>query len=433
MSWANSLLTIAIVFSCLQAHAENRMYMFGGAGEPAGADNQFFGNFTSLSSYAETNNWNSQTLFGGDPAQDLARLQAATKLPAYSFSSQNLANALKQINHDANTGALTSKDKVLIVIDTHGSPMVTRDGHSLSCSDGVCSPQQLKKLIKNLESKNIPTAIVDLSCYSGNSQKLASDKTCVVSATRSDDVALATFAQNFISKMKPGKSLEEVFLQARSSSSTAGYPQISSPAGKSTEDIITTLSANSRYCAAMNICQVKANKQKNCQNYKSSSLDLVQNTQRAQEKTWAQDYITASQSFQRLNQEYQNLQKNYLKYASRVVTGDNNSTISWEALSDYQSAQDFKQLQNYPEIYNQYYQLQKSNPDYKKMLDLKARLQTLSQNNQLFNDNGHPTSENALITAARKSQEAEQKLYDKVYRNQTARSGQPNPCASFKL
>lgn len=73
---------------------------------------------------------------------------------------------------------------------------------------------------------------MDFSCHSGNTLALANDKTCVISAAGNDHFSYTGFASDFLKRMKPGASLEQIFLETRFNSPDTSYPMISTPAGQ---------------------------------------------------------------------------------------------------------------------------------------------------------------------------------------------------------
>jgi hypothetical protein len=127
-------------------------------------------------------------------------------------------------------------EQLMIFIDTHGASSDDKSTtHKVSTSDesgeAFVNLDELKKLQILAKEKKVKMAIIDMSCHSGSTLNLADDNTCVISSTGPNHYGYALSSENFASKMKKGKNLEEIFLEARAQDSSSGLPMISTAAG----------------------------------------------------------------------------------------------------------------------------------------------------------------------------------------------------------
>jgi hypothetical protein len=162
-----------------------------------------------------------------------------------SFTKNNYNVIIKNYEEQIKSGQMKAGDQLMLMIDTHGA--VNSPGESThqiatgSASDHLdlnnlagstnVSMDALKNLTVLARQKGIKLAIIDFSCHSGNSLSLANENTCVISSTGTTHFGYNTFSENFIDKMKRGKSLEDVFLDTRKSTTDNSYPMISTPEG----------------------------------------------------------------------------------------------------------------------------------------------------------------------------------------------------------
>src|SRR5690606_13783194 len=158
-------------------------------------------------------------------------------------------------------GQIKSGDQILLMISSHGSERVgnqkthyisTTDNHKQGVSnyrtlDGssTVSLDRLERLTQLAESKGIKLGILDFSCHSGVTQKLANKNTCVISSTGPEHYSWggtnSTFAAKFTESMRSGRSLEDVFLEAVKNKRDTGYPMISSPIGQEIQETMYPL------------------------------------------------------------------------------------------------------------------------------------------------------------------------------------------------
>jgi hypothetical protein len=158
------------------------------------------------------------------------------------FTSKNYQLILESIKMKMQTGALTSKDHLLIEFVTHGAEKKAANkgiGHTITTTDGKVEMDLLKEITKLAKLKNIDMAIVDQSCFSGATLSLANENVCVISGSGEFNEGWngETFSARFSKNLKKGLSLEEVFLESRSTYSDymmETNPEISTPEGLQT-------------------------------------------------------------------------------------------------------------------------------------------------------------------------------------------------------
>lgn len=168
------------------------------------------------------------------------------------FTLKNYEDMIKEAIRKIKTGETKAGEKVLVIVDTHGGendsplPRSTKKDkiekgryitHTISLAGGPeaedknvikgSSMDLLVELADLAEEKNINLGIVDMSCHSGLSLPIANKNTCVVSSTGTNHYGYGTFAVAFYEEMKTGKTMEEVYLKARSKSMDFGFPMIS--------------------------------------------------------------------------------------------------------------------------------------------------------------------------------------------------------------
>lgn len=247
-----SIVTLLICLGlALPLRAENYLSYLGGGGEPkASATTMFDDNLKDLNTFSNENkNWNLELKFNGghsatEALMSLGFQSASNKKP---FEKSSLKETIEAYTREINSGKIKSGDQLLVMINSHGgaatdaskSHLITAGAsedvlntQTLKGATGVVNLDQLQELITLANSKGIKLGIVDFSCHSGNTLKLANEKTCVISAAGSEHFAHTVFASDFTKNMKPGRSLEQIFLETRLNTLDTSYPMISTAAGQ---------------------------------------------------------------------------------------------------------------------------------------------------------------------------------------------------------
>lgn len=259
------IISLFILLSCsipVGYSAEKALYFLGGGGEPKGPTTIFDGHMRTISQFVNQNTgrWTSSHSFNGGHEKTEKELQANFKSSRSlgNFTEPNVLNAIREMELKIESGKLKSGDQLLLVLDTHGATKEKNEKtHSISFSFGeardlktlsgasTISMDRLAKLSFLASEKGVKLAIVDLSCFSGNSLALANKNTCVISASGANHFSYVeskgpykTFGGRFLEAMKPGSNLEDIFLKARVDSTYADFPSISTENGLMVNDHI---------------------------------------------------------------------------------------------------------------------------------------------------------------------------------------------------
>jgi hypothetical protein len=236
--------------------------LMGGGGEPAGPTT-IFDNF--LGHLGRTNpkmSWTPTISFnGGHSATEALLAEKFPRSPSKPFTTSQYEDMIKDYEDKIKSGEIKSGEQLLLMFQTHGSEGIPpNQTHFISAGVGAVSDystlkgsntvslDRLKSLVSLAESKGVKLGIVDMSCHSGMSLSLASDKTCVVTSTGPKHFSYgnqdSVFSSAFARDLKPGMSLEEAYLEGRRNSFDSGFPMISSETGKTIQDRLYPLISN---------------------------------------------------------------------------------------------------------------------------------------------------------------------------------------------
>lgn len=250
------LLTLTLSHSVYSA---SHMLLIGGGGESNKKTTIFDNELQNATNFIGRSNWQSRISFNGghSETEKIAQTFAAKSGGRNTnFTAENYEALITEYERKIQAGQIKSGDQLLIMISSHGSQqMSNHKTHLVSTSapekqgiadystlagTGTVSLDRLENLTKLAESKGIKLGILDFSCHSGLSQKLANKNTCVISSTGPKHFAWGgtpqTFAAKFTENMRSGRSLEDVFLQALKDKSETSFPMISSNLGKEIQD-----------------------------------------------------------------------------------------------------------------------------------------------------------------------------------------------------
>jgi hypothetical protein len=247
--------------------AEKKLVIMGGGGEPAGSTTIFDGKLGLVSNFTNSKNskWNVSHNFNGGHAttESILSTRFQNSKDLGDFTEVNFKKNIAELVRQIEVGELKAGDQLMVFIDSHGA--VNRGNeksHSIAMSYGaateltnlsgakVSSVDSLEELVKIANNNGIKLALLDFSCFSGNTLKLASANTCVISGSgekqysyaeirKADDTSKAsTFGAKFFQNMKAGKNLEELFIDAREDTISADFPMISTETGKLVNELI---------------------------------------------------------------------------------------------------------------------------------------------------------------------------------------------------
>ncbi|MBY0518237.1 MAG: hypothetical protein K2P81_15110 [Bacteriovoracaceae bacterium] len=249
-----SLRILLLLLFSFSSHAQNNyMMMIGGGGEPKDIETTIFDNDLKETTrfIKQTPSWNTEISFNGGHSKTEEILKTLPQ-PSTPFTMASFNALVKSYEDKIKFGQIKAGDQLMIHINTHGAqggqPYKT---HLVSTAEGALenydtlgghtvSLDNLQNLAKLAEQKGIKLAVIDLSCHSGSIIPLANSKTCVITGTGPNHYGYGgggtTFSGVFNSKLKKGKSLEDVFLDARSDYKDTSFPMISSPQGISVQN-----------------------------------------------------------------------------------------------------------------------------------------------------------------------------------------------------
>ncbi|MDD4976455.1 MAG: hypothetical protein PHY93_19005 [Bacteriovorax sp.] len=474
------------------AFAERKLVMMGGGGEPEGSTTIFDTALGNLSQYMGKSNWGEVTLnFNGGHGTTESILQNQfTTNNKNSFTEETWKHTIENYEAQLKSGQLKEGDQLLVMIDTHGGlsrdyqnetthPIAigrTRSSLDLNNLNGSTqvSMDDLKNLTTLAKEKGIKLGIIDLSCHSGNSLALANENTCVISATGPNHFAYTDFAENFMANMKDGKSLEDVFLETRRSSSNKAFPMISTSEGESikrelyqgltpylydTYKVSEASSKLSTYLEAStdaNRC-VRQNEYEKLQK-KISDLEKSSNLT-------IKTIIPEITSIKEYLKTYKEKQDQYIallsslkpkgfelreKFIGKSTVGKKNSSISAEYSWQELVETDFDSL--IKNLYSSLNNRNTSSTNIKPMSELEVRTlvdlyikantkkRSILANNPDLNNSNYKTKFEEQLNLlgdtnllAYKIGHEEKKIYDVMYRNLRQENNQKNPCRDFLL
>lgn len=236
------LLVLAALFCATLAVAETptrtHFFVIAGGGEPPGRTTMFDTSMMNLANYSRGYQFEKRVYFDGRHADAQASVQAAFGYKPASLTITNYDRQVDEYIRDLRAGRIKSGEKMMIVVNTHGSsPVRGQISHSVSADDengqnGTVDLARLKELRDLANARGVQLAIIDLSCYGGASQTLANDKTCVISGSGPNQISWTSFTNQFTSQMSSSANLEEAFVRTLEYYEQPSTPEINSPAGR---------------------------------------------------------------------------------------------------------------------------------------------------------------------------------------------------------
>ncbi len=237
------------------AFAAKYVGYIGGSGDPAGATTIFDAKIPAIGNYITASSSQVNVAFDGGHAQTENTLRTSFPGQAVSdFTRESYETLITRYENDIRNGTIKSGDQLLMIIDSHGAERNdVAQTHSISSGRGAATDlnhldgsetvtlDRLTSLTRLAEEKGIRLGIMDMSCHSGASLPLANSRTCVITASGPQSYAYGgddrrIFSTRMIDNMRPGRNLEEVFLESRAAATDVGFPMISSPEGISAQD-----------------------------------------------------------------------------------------------------------------------------------------------------------------------------------------------------
>lgn len=218
----------------LPAHAVKYAILMGGSGEDFSKDNFFQKDFERTKAALEARGWKVKVLFDGKKY----------KIPGVeSATNANIDKAIEDVQ-----GKLKAGDEVMSMVHAHGmQKTLFGPGHNICTEDPEgYATSKLQAFSNSAANRGVNASLIDLSCYSGNTQRteirgeahkrtknyciatLASENYPSICSTRGRQ---GSFTEAFIRELESKKklNLETAFLNSRLQDETPNnFPQISS-------------------------------------------------------------------------------------------------------------------------------------------------------------------------------------------------------------
>ncbi len=205
---------------------KKRAVLVGGTGEEFAKENVFTKDFAKFRGNLEKRGWNVEVNFDG-PKFRLPNANLAT--------NENIKASLANVETSSHAG-----DEVLLFFHGHGQKKSGgQKTHNFITEDqNGFDMDALQDTAARLTAKGVKVAVVDLSCYSGNTQALDLPSACVLTLGSKDYVTVCSDADNasaFTSAFTDfnaadrGLNLQDQFLKARKfDTKSPNFPQLSS-------------------------------------------------------------------------------------------------------------------------------------------------------------------------------------------------------------
>lgn len=426
----------------VNAWAKKEVVYFGGGGEPAGPSTIFDAAYHNFAPFSEGSGWAARSYFNGGHPESEAIAQKKFNGKNKTMTSKNVADEIASLKARILSGDLKRGDQVMVTLATHGlEPVKPQSTHSVATKDGSFNVDELAQLRNLAEQKGVSLAIVDFSCHSGHSLKLATDKTCVISAS-AGGLSYNTSGDYIGRNMKKGLTLEQAFLDGRSHPGAAvpAAPQISSEAGQKALEITKILSESMQERSAI---RTTANMGGLCYGTGSSQYEKLIKSLRAigdttdimsyvkvkfgLEKSQMEPLIGKLQAamkryentrngIQRTFDEMKNLEQQRCFSVQDVrLCGDNNNwAYGYRALSELEKK---GQLDAKKKAELAVYRAYVNTPEFKRWSSLRS---TYAGQSSLFDE-------------AKEVARVEREVYQVLYEEFSKKATKPNPCRSFVL
>lgn len=242
-----------ILVSFLSLAEQKHFYLVGAGGEPEGRSTQFDPVFKDFGRFINGSQWQTSISINGGHSKTESIISKYNNVENFGpYTLENHNKVIDDLKNKLDNNLVQRGDKLLIMINTHGArPDNISTSHKVFAGSGLAvesvSLDSLEEVVKRAESKGVKLAIVDFSCFSGNTLKLAGSNTCVISATGENYLAYSgvdylfyrnkkTFVDQFTQGLREGANLEEIFLRARERTNSPEFPMISTPAGNEAQN-----------------------------------------------------------------------------------------------------------------------------------------------------------------------------------------------------
>ncbi len=455
----------------VQPRPQNGKFLtfIGGGGEPAGDRTIFDHSLGKISGLVATPDWNSDIIFNGGHSSTQAQMASAFPgKPSADFTPETYSAMIQNYLRKIESGEIKPGDQIMLVVNTHGASSSQATTHTVATSigsdetgkgAGSVSLDELKKIRDAAEAKGIKLAITDLSCFSGLTQSLATEKTCVISATGSKNYSAGgdsdnIFMNKYLENLKPGRNLEDIYLQTRASTADAGFPEISTSAGKDISSelypilyryqlvenqnggrVFRQLSQDIKNTYYKDLCENEAEDIRKLEVLSDQMSDILKPDMSAVKQAVI-DYQKYRQDiYKRLDDLHANQLRGTFKICEKsIVTWSADGCTTFDNLNIVTNSWDWLISSSNSAVYS-IAERAKRVAYYQKIKDEQTRLKSLNVDmvavEQVFSSivddmpNVYRLADHVSATA--------RALYDKMYRAKIQTSTTPNPCRDFVL
>lgn len=434
------LYVLVLVFSA-PAFAKKEMLILGGGGEPAGNTTIFDKTLQTLGEFSLQSGWNPSVVFNGGHQQTekIARIVGGKE--TQQATTANLNKKIQEMRARIQRGEFKKGDQVMVAMATHGYPAAPpKVSHSVSSRDGQFDMDQLIELRKAAEKAGVKLAILDYSCHSGNSLRLASDKTCVISAA-STNIGYINAGEQISAKMKSGLNLEQVFINARKSPKalSPGTPQISTEAGLKAYELTAYLSSSMKERSSLD--KALKGKEEVCGRTSLAHFRLARLIAQIETAQGPAALIKSLMGKTELAKARQRLEASLTKYqsernqAQKLYSGV--ESLNQERCVELMAGQSYCGTLDQFAYGNELLQKRaKEQPSAVKSEEVLAYQNLITSKDyrqwQLQKQSYNKLRDNMYWTAAEVAK-SEREMYQALYKHFSAESKKPNPCRDFKL
>ncbi|MGE0207341.1 MAG: hypothetical protein AB7R69_05840 [Candidatus Babeliales bacterium] len=455
------LTSILLIFSSL-SFGENYMAILGAGGEPKDKDTTIFDiDIPPLSEMQQNLNWKTTLLYNGGHKKTekfLKKNFVEMEVKAESFTTENYKKLIESYKEKILNGEIKEGDQLMLLYNTHGSKASGKT-HKILTSDSRVSLDELEELIKLANEKNVKMAILDTSCHSGSTLNLANEKTCIISSSGPEQISLSEkgFSNSLFKNMKPGKTLEDIFLETLNRNKDPSFPMISSGPGLELNDLLykkissfLTFYDHDKNSSLEQLLKEKILTNQSCSEGLDALTELADTTS-ALEVISSKYTADQAKRFKKSLKSYLNLQEELREKLSD--TGYRELLIKDQICTNgfcmTYTREELLQL-NIPELKTEYQLLLRANltarnkhlnvlaraslENLKKFEEIKTRLlatPNLAKASDFFERQlllAWRTQSHALKIGKELSQ-----LYVALYKQKSIKDKKPNPCRDFKL
>lgn len=453
---------------------KTHMLILGGSGELLGDQTIFDKSLTHLGYYYRDKmkrgeiGQTSIAFDGGHNDTDLIKNKFTKANSVQNFTKETYQQEIDHFKSMMSDNAVIKKgEQLLVYINSHGQEK--SDGtktHLIAIGEkDIIGLDRLAELQTVATKNGIKLAIIDLSCFSGNTQALADENTCIISGSGENHYSYAGdgFSGRFADKLMEAKNLESAFLKARNSNSAADFPIISTSEGKLIKDKIYHLMTpylrfNDRNdTLTKEVIHAASNAVYSCEKNNSfeklnASLDEIEKMSTSTKKLFMfskeKQKPVEFNELKKLLQEYKTIQDHltevlrtmHVEKLSQIEEIDTTYKYSWAALLATDWDKFTISIQNYLNTHTPLSPEDRKKYEYNKSIYQKASLakQKILKENPGLDEyknvvTKYDDGQKKTLILAEKIAILEKRLFDGLYKKYAKENNQTNPCREFKL